>query len=308
RVAITGRETELDRTVVDVLSDPLVHLVRNSLDHGLETPEERIAAGKDPTGTLDISATTEGGNVIIRVRDDGRGMNPQMIRDRAVARGVVTAEAGRVLSDEAAFDLCFAPGFSTRAEANDISGRGVGLDVVRSSVRALGGDVLVESSDAGTIMTVQLPLTLAIRSVLLVRVDGDMYAFHIDRVGTTFDLDLQPIRDVAGKPSLLHHGEVLPLIDLGEQLIEMHFDGDDWRARGRNFVVTIETTSGPIGVVVDEVIGQSEVVTRALPATVRASDLIASSSVLGDGEVAFLIDTTKLTDRVLPEGIRNVFA
>lgn len=290
QLTITGRDTELDRTVVDVIGDPLIHLIRNAIDHGIEAPDAREAAGKPRMGLIAISATTEGGSIAIRVRDDGAGMKPDLVRATAIRRGVISAAQAASQSDEQALNLCFAPGFSTRTSATEISGRGVGLDVVRSSVGSLGGEVTAESSDEGTVMTIRLPLTLAIRSTLQVSVDGETYAFHTDRVGQAVDLDAVQIHSVAGRSAIVHLGRIIPLIDLASQL-----HGGTSKVSERCKAVIIEEAIGdPIAVVVDDVLGQSEVVTRPLPSGVHVSDLLGASAVLGDGSIAFVVDTMKL--------------
>jgi two-component system chemotaxis sensor kinase CheA len=300
---IVGRETQLDRTVVDVLSDPLVHLVRNAIDHGLELPEEREETGKARAGKLVIDASTESGCVWIRVRDDGRGMRPDWIRARAVDRGVVSADKAPSLTEAELLDLCFEPGFSTRVEANDVSGRGVGLDVVRASVRSLGGDVTAVSSAAGTEMTIRLPLTLAIRSVLLARLGDDVYALPTDRVGQTLDLEHHDLLSVAGQPRILHHGEAVPVTALAECLGELHVSV----SVDVGHVVLLEAPTGTLGVIVDQVIGQAELVTRPLPSVVRTSQLLSASAVLGDGNVAFLMDVDALV-QLTRQGVQNAAA
>ena len=282
-ITLTGRDTELDRTVVEVLSDPLMHLIRNSVDHGLEFPDVREAAGKPRTGHIEVSARTEGGAVLIQVQDDGKGFDPDRIRARSIERGLLTEEQAHAMDDDQILDMCFVAGFSTREEANRISGRGVGLDIVRASIRSLGGDVSAQSLPVGTLMTIRLPLTLAIRSVLNVRVADEVYCFHTDRVGLTLDLALHPAHEVLGETALSHMGSVVPLVDLGDMI------GVSKQHESR-YAVLIESASGIIGVKVDEVLGQQEVVTRALPSSVHTSHLLSSSAVLGNGDVAFLID------------------
>ena len=189
KLNLVGSETELDRTVVDALGDPLVHLVRNSLDHGLEPVEERVAAGKPEVGTLEISARHSGGSVVIEVRDDGRGIDPEAVARKAVERGLIDAAAAADITMKAAVELLFAAGFSTAETTSDISGRGVGMDVVRSKIRELGGEVILDSVHGeGTTAQIRLPLTLAIVSALHVDVAGAPYAIPLDRVERTLRL------------------------------------------------------------------------------------------------------------------------
>ena len=282
---MSGHETEIDRTVVEVLSDPLVHLIRNAIDHGIETPAERVAAGKPPSGSLAVSARSEGATVVIEVRDDGRGFDIEHIRQRCVDRGLLSGVDARDMSDDDLVDMCFSPGFSTRDSVNRISGRGVGLDVVRSDVRSLGGDVTITTHASGSAMAIKLPLTLAIRSVLAVNVGNESYCFHSDRVGMTLDIKDLEIHSIAGQPACMHMGRVVPLIELGAAL------GIGETTLPPTHVVIVDTSRGQVALCVTGIIGQREVVTRALSGAVSASALIAATAVLGDGAIAFLIDT-----------------
>ena len=211
---LVGQDTELDRTVVDALGDPLVHLVRNSLDHGLEPPEERAAAGKPTTGTLEISARHAGGNVVITVRDDGRGIDPEKVGRKAAERGLITEDAIASIDAARAAELLFHPGFSTAEVTSDISGRGVGMDAVRTSIRELGGEVTLTSEQGeGTTAQIRLPLTLAIMAALLVNVSGDPFAIPIDRIERTLRLADHAVRSAAGSKMLLMDDGVLPIVD-----------------------------------------------------------------------------------------------
>lgn len=217
---MAGAETELDRTVVDALGDPLIHLVRNALDHGLETPAERAAAGKSEIGVLELAARHAGGHVLVCVRDDGRGIDPVAIGRAALERGLLDAEAAAALDLAGACELLFAPGFSTASATTDLSGRGVGMDAVRASVRALGGEVTIGPAEdgPGTCAQLRLPLTLASISALLVGVEQLPYAIPLDRVVRTVRLDGAPVRTVRGVPLLPLGGELLPLLDAASAL------------------------------------------------------------------------------------------
>ncbi len=211
---LVGRETELDRTVVDSLGDPLVHLVRNSLDHGIEPPEVRVAAGKPRHGTIQIAARHAGGSVVIEVRDDGRGIDPHAIARKGCRAGMIDDEAAKQIDMRGAIELLFAPGFSTAEVTSDISGRGVGMDAVRAKIRELGGEVLIDSMPgAGTLAQIRLPLTLAIVSALQVDVSGAPFAIPIDRVERTLRLGEQTVRSMAGRPVLSLEDGVMPLLD-----------------------------------------------------------------------------------------------
>lgn len=285
---MVGRDTELDRTVVDALGDPLVHLVRNSLDHGLEPPDVRVAAGKPRTGKLTIAARHAGGSVVIEVRDDGRGVNPEMVGKRAVERGLIDAEAARHLDMRGAIELLFTPGFSTAETTSDISGRGVGMDAVRAKIRELGGEVLMDSTPGqGTSAQIRLPLTLAIVSALQVDVAGAPFAIPIDRVERTLRLGDHTVRSIAGHRVLSLEDGVLPLLEgattFGRPSIGEH-----------DLIVIVRGADKRIGLTVDELVGQRELVTRPLPPIVSDGQPISGGAVLADGQIALIVDCDAL--------------
>jgi two-component system, chemotaxis family, sensor kinase CheA len=283
---IKGEDTELDRTVVEALGDPLVHLVRNAMDHGLEGPEERVAAGKPATGTLEISAEHAGGEVVIRVTEDGRGVDPARVGRIAVQRGLIAPDQADTLDMAAAIELLFAPGFSTAAVATDISGRGVGMDAVRTMVRNLGGDCFVTSVlGAGSTATIRLPLSLAILPALLVEADAAPYALPLERVEQTIRLSDYALRSVAGAHAIVLRDRVLPLHDLGELLGGTPIDPATAAA------VVVRSGASRIGLMVERLVGQQELVTRPLPAvTDGRRALVSGGAVLGDGEIALIVD------------------
>jgi two-component system chemotaxis sensor kinase CheA len=290
---ISGADTELDRTVVDALGDPVVHLVRNALDHGLETVEERIAAGKPAVGTLEISARQSGGGVIITVSDDGRGVNPVAVAKRAAERGLI--EPGEELSMARAIDLLFEPGFSTAKEMTDISGRGVGMDAVRDAVQLIGGEVMVHSEvGVGTSTSIRLPLTLAITSALIVEIDGLPFAIPLDRVERTLLLEEQNVRSAAGRDVIVLADQVLPLCD-GSQMLGSGDGG------GGEHVVIIRAGDQVVALTVGELIGQRELVTRPLPPELKTSRPVSGGAVLADGAIALIVDCDTLADAV-PRG------
>jgi two-component system chemotaxis sensor kinase CheA len=285
---LVGQETELDRTVVDALGDPIVHLVRNALDHGLEGPEEREAAGKPATGTVEISARHAGGNVVITVRDDGRGVNPDAVAKKAVARGLITPEQAETIDAARAIELLFAPGFSTAETTSDISGRGVGMDAVRTKIRELGGEVVMTSETGqGTTAQIRLPLTLAIMSALLVRAGGRSYAIALDRVDRTVRLADHTVRSAAGQRMLVMRDSVLPLRDAAGALGH----GSDEECE---FAVIVHSQERSVALAVSELIGQRELVTRPLPADVADLAAVSGAAVLSDGEIALLVDCDAL--------------
>jgi two-component system chemotaxis sensor kinase CheA len=284
---LVGKETELDRTVVDALGDPLVHLVRNSLDHGLEGPEERVAAGKPATGVLEISARHAGGNVVITVSDDGRGIDPARVARKAAERGLITEDAVASIDSARAAELLFHPGFSTAEFTSDISGRGVGMDAVRSSIRELGGEVLLTSElGAGTTAQIRLPLTLAIMAALLVEVGGRPFAIPLDRIERTVRLADHPVRSVAGSRMLVMSDGVLPLVDPSARLNGIP-SPDDTHA------VVVRGLSR-YALSVGRLVGQRELVTRPLPPGIGEAGL-TGAAVLSDGQIALIIDCDAIT-------------
>ena len=282
---LVGKETELDRTVVDALGDPLVHLVRNALDHGLETPEERVAAGKPATGVLEISARHAGGNVVITVADDGRGIDPEKVARKAFERGLIAEDA--TVDGARAAELLFHPGFSTADVTSDISGRGVGMDAVRTSIRELGGEVLLSSEPgAGTTAQIRLPLTLAIMAALLVDVQGRPFAIPLDRIERTLRLADHAVRSVAGDKMLVMRDGVLPMVDAALRLA--HTPTAD-----ATHAVIVRGASR-YALTVDRLVGQRELVTRPLPPEVGGQGL-TGAAVLSDGQIALIVDCDAIT-------------
>jgi two-component system chemotaxis sensor kinase CheA len=285
---LLGRETELDRTVVDALGDPLVHLVRNSLDHGLEPPEERVAAGKDPQGTLTIAARHAGGSVVIEVRDNGHGIDPAVVARKAVEKGLIDADAAAGIDMRGALELLFTPGFSTAETTSDISGRGVGMDAVRAKIRELGGEVVLESTQGvGTCAQIRLPLTLAIVSGLQIDVAGAPFAIPIDRIERTVRLAEHSVSSVAGRRVLVLEDGVLPLLEgaavFGREGVSDH-----------ELVVIVRGGDRRIGLAVDELVGQRELVTRPLPPIVAEGQPVSGGAVLADGQIALIVDCDAL--------------
>ena len=281
---LVGKDTELDRTVVESLGDPLVHLIRNSLDHGLEPPEDRAAAGKPKAGTLEISARHAGGNVVIEVRDDGRGIDPVKVGKRAVERGLITAEAAEALDGKGAAELLFLPGFSTAEVTSDISGRGVGMDAVRTMIRELGGEVTLTSElGRGTTAQIRLPLTLAIMAALLVEAGGQPFAIPLDRVERTLRLADQTVRSVAGQRMLVLRDGVLPLLDGAHAL-------GGARATDAEHAVIVRGQDRRLALAVTRLVGQRELVTRPLPSDVADRAAVSGGAVLSDGRIALIVD------------------
>jgi len=283
-LVLTGKDTELDRSVVEELGDPLVHLVRNALDHGLETPAERLAAGKPETATLEIAAAHIGGNVVIAVRDDGRGIDPGRVAAKAVAQGLIPASEAASIDVPRAVELLFHPGFSTADRMTDISGRGVGMDAVRTSIRGLGGDVVVQSeTGVGTTASIRLPLTLAITTALLVEAGGMPFALPLDRVERTLRLSEHAVRTVVGSPTLLLRDATLPLIDLAHALGHAP-------AGEAGYAVVVRSGERRLALAVESLIGQRELVTRPLPPELGDRATLSGGALLSNGQIALVVD------------------
>jgi len=296
-LVLSGADTELDRTVVDALGDPLVHLVRNAIDHGLESPQERLAAGKPAIGRLAISARQAGGGVVITVADDGGGIDPARVAGRARERGLLAP--GEDVTIEQALDLLFTPGFSTAKEMSDISGRGVGLDAARAAVRALGGDVVIQSQPgAGTVTEIRLPLTLAITSALLVDVAGLPYAVPLDRVEWTLALADHNVRMAAGQAMLVLPEGVVPVWDAALLLT------GEAATEALEHAVILRAGDSLIALAVGELIGQRELVTRPLPPELALSRPVSAGAMLAEGEIALIVDCEALADAVPKEVAR----
>jgi two-component system chemotaxis sensor kinase CheA len=285
---LVGQETELDRTVVDALGDPMVHLLRNALDHGLESPAVRLARGKPETGRIEIAARHAGGSVIISVTDDGHGLDPAYIARKAAEKGLIAHDAVDSIDMPRAIELLFHPGFSTMDTTSDISGRGVGMDAVRAKIRELGGEVVLQSETGkGTTAQIRLPLTLAIMSALLVESGGQPFAIPLDRVERTLALDDNPVRSIAGRKMLVLRDGVLPLVGLGESL------GYNVSEAGANIVVA-RGAEGRLAIEVDRLVGQRELVTRPLPPEVGDKVALSGGAVLSNGQIALIVDCDAL--------------
>jgi len=283
---IEGKEIELDRSMLDEIGDPVVHLLRNSLDHGIETPAERRAAGKPETGTLRLSAARERSRIVIRVEDDGRGIHRDRVLRKALATGLVTRDEAAAMPDEEVWRLIARPGFSTAETVTDVSGRGVGLDVVATRVRALGGMLEVDSRPGdGTTMSLQLPATLAIVRALLVRQSGETYALPLTHVGETVHLLADEIGTVKGKTVAFIREEVVPLLGL-RQILRTN----GTRPEGKRAAVILEVGEQRIGLEVDALVGQQEIVVKQFDATADTLRLFSGATILSDGRPALILD------------------
>ncbi len=288
---MSGEETELDRTVVDEIGDPLMHLLRNSADHGLESTEERIKRGKNPTGSIFLDAYQDGNNVVIEVRDDGNGIDVEAVKRKAIERGTITAEQGEQMSDKEIIDLLFLPSFSTAKVVSDVSGRGVGLDVVKSKIEALSGEIEVKSKlGEGSSWIIRLPLTLAIIQALMVDVGGEKYAISLGNIQTIEDIHPSEIKSVQSKEVINLRGSVIPLIRLNEVL-----DIESKKSPEDNLVVVIVKKGDKLaGLVIDELLGQLEIVIKSLGKYINKCKIISGATILGDGEIALILDANAL--------------
>ena len=288
---MTGEETELDRTVVDEIGDPLMHLLRNSADHGLESAEVRAQRGKPEQGSIFLDAYQDGNNVVIEVRDDGNGIDVEAVKNKAIERNLVTVEQAANMPEKDIINLLFQPGFSTSEKVTDVSGRGVGLDVVKSKIESLSGEVEVKSKwGEGSTWTIRLPLTLAIIQALMVVVGGEKYAISLGSIQTIEDISPKDIKLVENKEVINLRGTVIPLIRLTEVL-----DVESTRSPEDNLIVVIVKKGDKMaGLVIDELIGQQEIVIKSLGKYIKQCKFISGATILGDGEVALILDANAL--------------
>jgi two-component system chemotaxis sensor kinase CheA len=291
-LVITGAETELDRTVIDEIGDPLVHLIRNSGDHGVEMPQERLAAGKPETGTIHLRAYHSGNHVFIEIEDDGHGINQDKVKAIAIKNGVVTEEEANKLSPDEINMLLFAPGFSTADKISDISGRGVGLDVVKTKITSLGGNVTVTSAyGKGTKFSVQLPLTLSIISAMLIKLGSEKYAIPLSSIVETGIIQRDKILNVHGNRMIQFRSSIIPLVSLSQVLESPDYDeGQEQETE----IIVIKKGEKLAAVMVDEFIGQSEIVLKSLGKYLTNVYGISGATILGDGYVALIIDPNAL--------------
>lgn len=284
---MSGEETELDRTVVDEIGDPLMHLLRNSADHGLESAELRKERGKPEVGSIFLDAYQDGNNVVIEVRDDGNGIDTEAVKNKAIDRGVITPEQAENMNEKEIIDLLFNAGFSTAKQVSDVSGRGVGLDVVKSKIEALSGEVEVKSKlGEGSTWIIRLPLTLAIIQALMVDIGNEKYAISLGSIQTIEDISVGDVKLVQNKEVINLRGTVIPLIRLNEILdIPSKKDSQD-----NLIVVIVKKGDKQAGLVVDELIGQQEIVIKSMGKYINKCKIISGATILGDGEVALILD------------------
>ena len=289
---VQGEETELDRTVIDEIGDPLVHLLRNSIDHGVEHPDERQAKGKNPVGEVRLIARHEGNNVIIMVEDDGKGINADVIKQKAVERGMITQAEADKLDAAEAVRLVFLPGFSTAETVTDVSGRGVGMDAVKTKIESLGGMVDVETKiNVGSKFKIRLPLTLAIIQALLVNVCEEIYAIPLGSIDSTINITPQDIKTIQNQEVILLRGQIIPIVRLAKVLNASDSSQD---SQEELFVVIVHIGENRAGIIVDALIGQQEIVIKSMGKLLAGIKVIAGATILGNGQVALILDVGEL--------------
>lgn len=297
KLEMDGKSTELDKTIIESISDPMTHLVRNSIDHGIEAPDVRVAAGKPAQGTIKLRAFHEGGRVNIEISDDGKGMDPEKLKAKAVERGLITQERARTMAAHEAFALVFLPGFSTAEQVTNISGRGVGMDVVKSNIERLGGTVDIESKiGRGSTVRIRIPLTLAIIPALIVGQSGERFAIPqvnlLELVRFEAEQAQQAIERLHGVPVFRLRGNLLPIVELGE-VLDFAADGI---ARDANIVV-VQADRCQFGLLVDGIYDTEEIVVKPLGRELKSINVYAGATIMGDGKVALILDVTGLADR-----------
>jgi two-component system chemotaxis sensor kinase CheA len=291
KLVLEGEETDLDKNLVEALADPLVHLVRNSVDHGIEAPDKREAMGKAREGTVLLSASQEGDHILLTIKDDGAGMNADKLKEIAIERGVLDAEAAARMSDKEAFSLIFAPGFSTKTEISEVSGRGVGMDVVKTKITQLNGTVNIDSEmGVGTILEIKVPLTLAILPTLMVVVGKQTFALPLAGVNEIFHLDLTTTNLVDGQLTIIVRKKAIPLFYLDQWLVRDYVE----KSRDKGHVVIVQLGNQQIGFVVDSLIGQEEVVIKPLDRLLHGTPGMAGATITSDGGIALIIDVPNM--------------
>jgi two-component system chemotaxis sensor kinase CheA len=301
---ITGEQTELDKTVLEKISDPLLHLIRNSLDHGIESPGERLRKGKPEMGVIHLSASHEGGSVVIRVTDDGGGLNAEKIMKKAVEKGLLENEAK--LTDAQIYDLIFLPGFSTADTVTDVSGRGVGMDVVRSNIEDIGGRVEVYSEkDKGSTFQITLPLTLAILDGQLIKVGHEVYVLPLLSIVETVQVKLDRLNIISGKQVVYRlRGEAIPVVDM--RRLYRIAGNEPLTSYANKQLIIVESERKSIGLVVDELLDQHQVVIKSLENNFVKVPGMLGATILGDGTVSLILDVTTLADTISKDLVQVV--
>lgn len=290
---MVGEETDLDKNLVEALADPLVHLVRNSVDHGVETPDVREAAGKPREGTVILAAQQEGDHILLSITDDGAGMDPEILRNKVIEKGLMDADSASRLDDKGCFDLIFMPGLTTKQKITDVSGRGVGMDVVKTKISQLNGTIDIDSElGKGTVLKIKVPLTLAILPTLMVQLGSRKFALPLSNVSEIFELSSKKTRVVDGKEVVMNRGKAPPVFHLRKWLLNGSADLEPTGESPQ--VIMVQVANSFVGLVVDQVIGQEEVVIKPLGALLHGLPGMAGSTITGDGNIAIILDVQGL--------------
>ena len=297
---LIGEETDLDKNLVEALADPLVHLVRNSVDHGIEMPDERVAAGKPRSGTIVLAARQEGDHILLTITDDGKGMDAEILRAKAIEKGMMDKDAADRLSEAECFNLILAAGFSTKTEVSDVSGRGVGMDEVRTRITQLNGTNGIDSTKGkGTQIAIKVPLTLAIMPTLMVMLGNQAFALPLVNVNEIYSLDLSRTNVVDGQEVILVRDKALPLFWLKRWLMPGASLAGDRTAAS---VVIVSVGTQRVGFVVDQLVGQEEVVIKPLGRMLHGTAGMAGATITGDGRIALILDIPGLLKRYAKRG------
>lgn len=290
KLEMSGEETEVDRTVIDEIGDPLIHIIRNSIDHGIETPEERVSKGKSKEGTVILKSYPDGNNVVIEVIDDGEGIDTNVIKEKAVRKGIVTQQETEIFSEEEVINLLFMPGFSTSAEVSDVSGRGVGLDVVKSKIEAINGSIEIDSEvNVGTNFIIRIPLTLAIIQALLINLGDEIYAVPLSSITEITNIEENNIRNIQGQEIILYRGKTIPIVRLNELMgIETKVDMEE------QIVIVVRKGEKQAGLLVDNLIGQQEIVIKPLGRYLSNIKYLSGATILGNGSISLILDVNSI--------------
>lgn len=287
---MSGEETEVDRTVIDEIGDPLIHIIRNSIDHGIEMPEERLNQGKSETGTVILKSYTDGNNVIIEVIDDGKGMDYNKIKEKSIEKELISSEEGELLSQEEIVDLLFVPGFSTSEEVSDVSGRGVGLDVVKRKIESINGSIEIETEiNKGTKFIIRIPLTLAIIQALLIKLEDEIYAIPLSSITEITSIKNDSIRDIQGQEIILYRGKTIPIVRLNK-IMQLNTE----KVVDEHVVVVVKKGEKEAGLLVDSLIGQQEIVIKPLGKFLANTKYLSGATILGNGNISLIVDVNSL--------------
>jgi two-component system chemotaxis sensor kinase CheA len=296
-LVIKGEDTELDKTLIEEINDPLVHLIRNSVDHGIESPVKRSELGKEPSGTIILSAEQEGNQIIITIEDDGKGIDPEIIREKAISKGLISREKTKEFSKQDLYNLIFLPGFSTAEVVTNVSGRGVGMDVVKTNVTKLRGIISIESAvGKGTKIIVKLPLTLAIIPGMLVKVNSEIIVIPLNSVIEAFRIHIEDIHTINGNEVIKKRDSVIPLVAIDDML---YGDSQNEINKIWQYVVVVGLAEKRFGIKVDQLLGQKEVVIKSLGSYLGNINGIAGSTIMGDGTVVMIIDISELINKIV---------